>query len=175
MQALLDIASPANQLTSSQLFYDTMENHVRGLELLGRSHESYRDLLVPIILGKLPHELRKNLAREHDNPERKFQELRKAILKEVRILKAGAQLHDTPYAVTPTITGSFLTQTQEEQPHSGKSSQNLKTVCTARVPTPPLMSLKLWRDGQGLTKTLGHCFNCLRKHKSSVSVKIPLP
>ena len=83
MQALLDIASPANQLTSSQLFYDTMENHVRGLELLGRSHESYRDLLVPIILGKLPHELRKNLASKHHNPECKFQELREAIVKKI--------------------------------------------------------------------------------------------
>ena len=41
MQALLDIASPINQLTSLQLFYDTMENHVRGLESLGRSHKSY--------------------------------------------------------------------------------------------------------------------------------------
>ena len=53
MQALLDIANPANQLTSLQLFYDTMENHVRGLESLRRSHESYGDLLVPIILGKI--------------------------------------------------------------------------------------------------------------------------
>jgi len=72
MQALLDISSPTNQLTSLQLFYDTMENHVRGLKSLGRSHETYGDLLVPIILGKLTHELRRNLAREHDNPEWKF-------------------------------------------------------------------------------------------------------
>ena len=129
MQALLDIASPANQLTSLQLFYDTMENHVRGLESLGRSHESYGDLLVPIILGKLPHELRKNLAREHDNPEWKFQELREAIVKEIRILEAGAQLNDTTYGITPTVTSSFLTQTQEKQPHSGKSSKSESKKC----------------------------------------------
>ena len=69
MQASLDIASPTNQLTSLQLSYDAMENHVRGFESLRRSHESYGDLHIPIILGKLPHELRKNLAREHDSPE----------------------------------------------------------------------------------------------------------
>lgn len=68
MQALLGIASPANQLTSSQLFYDTMDNHIRGLESLGRSHESYGGLLIPTILGKLPYELRKTLAHEYDNP-----------------------------------------------------------------------------------------------------------
>ena len=154
MQALLEIASPANQLTSLQLFYDTMETHVRGLESLGRSHESYGDLLVPIILGKLPHELRKILAREHESPEWKFQELREAIVREIRILEAGTQLNDTPYGLTPTITGSFLAQIQGKQPHLGKSSnQNLKNVCTARVPTPPTIvkwSLTFGRDGQRL-------------------------
>ena len=89
-----------------------MENHVRGLESLGRSHESYGDLWVPIILGKLPHEWRKkNLAHEHDSPEWKFQEPRDAIVKEIRILQAGAQLNGAPYGVSPTITSSFLTQT----------------------------------------------------------------
>jgi len=108
MQALVGIESPINRLTSLQLFYDTMESHVRGLESLGRSHESYGDLLAPIILGKLPHELRKNLARKHDSPEWKFQELREAIVKEIRILEAGAQLNGTLYGFTPTITCSFL-------------------------------------------------------------------
>lgn len=112
MQALLGISSPTNQLTSLQLFYDTTENHVRGFESLGRSHETYGDLLVPIILGKLPHELRRNLAREHDNPEWKFQELREAIVKEIRILEAGAQLNDTPYGGSPTVTGSFIAQAE---------------------------------------------------------------
>ena len=83
MQALLDIPSPTNQLTRLESFYVTMENHVRGLESLGRSHETYRDLLAQIILGKLPHELRRNLAHEHDNPEWKFQELTEAIVKEI--------------------------------------------------------------------------------------------
>ena len=53
MQALLDLPKPVYELSSLQVFYDTMENHVRGLESLGRSHESYGDLLVPIVLGKL--------------------------------------------------------------------------------------------------------------------------
>ena len=171
MQALLDIANPANQLTSLQLFYDTMENHVRGLESLGRSHESYGDLLVPIILGKLPHELRKNLAREHDNPEWKFQELRKAIVKEIRILEAGAQLNDTPYGVTPTITGSFLTQTQETQSHYGKSSKPESKKCLYCKGPHPSYSCQVVIDARERwtkVKTLGHCFNCLGKQKSSV-------
>lgn len=79
--------------------------------------------------GKITHELRKNLARERDNPEWKFQELREPIVKEIRILEAGAQLNDTPYRVTPSITGSFLTQTQEKQLYSGKSSKPESKKC----------------------------------------------
>lgn len=82
-QALQDMASPVNHLTSFQLFYDTMENRIRGLESLGRSHESYGDLFVPIILRNLHNELRKNLASKHHNPECKFQELREAIVKKI--------------------------------------------------------------------------------------------
>lgn len=54
-------------------------------EVLNRSE----DLLAPIILGELPHELRKNLPRKHDSPEWKFQELGGAIVKKIRILEAG--------------------------------------------------------------------------------------
>ena len=62
MQALLDLAKPVYELSSLQAFYDTMENHVRGLDSLGRSHETYGDLLIPIVLGKLPCDMRTNLA-----------------------------------------------------------------------------------------------------------------
>ena len=75
MQALLDRLNPVYQLSSLQLFYDTMENHVRGLESLGRSHETYGDLLVPIVLGKLPSDMRTNLACDLDSPEWTFQQL----------------------------------------------------------------------------------------------------
>ena len=50
MQALLDLPNPVYELLSLKLFYNTMENHVRGLESLGRSHETYEDLLVQIVL-----------------------------------------------------------------------------------------------------------------------------
>ena len=171
MQALLEIASPTNQLTSLQLFYDTMETHVRGLESLGRSHESYGDLLVPIILGKLPHELRNILAREHESPEWKFQELREAIVREIRILEAGTQLNDTPCGLTPTITGSFLAQIQGKQPHLGKSSKPESKKCLYCKGPHPSYNCQVVTDVRERwtkVKTLGHCFNCLGKHKSSV-------
>ncbi len=65
MQCLPDLPKPDTGVTSLQLFYDTIENHIRGLAALGQSQESYGSLLIPIILGKLPANIRRSLAREH--------------------------------------------------------------------------------------------------------------
>jgi len=52
-----------------RVFYNSVENHIRGLPSLEKSPESYGALLIPIMLGKLPIETRCNLAREHSNLE----------------------------------------------------------------------------------------------------------
>ena len=59
MEAMLNLPNPTTQLVSLQHFYDTLETHIRGLEALGKSHESYGGILVPIIHKKLPVELKK--------------------------------------------------------------------------------------------------------------------
>jgi len=41
IQTLLEISSPTNSLTSLQLFYDTIESHMRGLTALGKKEDSY--------------------------------------------------------------------------------------------------------------------------------------
>ena len=41
MQVLIEIASPTNSLSSLQLFYDTIETHIRGLKTLGTTEESF--------------------------------------------------------------------------------------------------------------------------------------
>lgn len=79
MQALLDLPSSINMLTSLQQFHASIESHVRSLSLLDKNSQSYGDLLVPIILGKL-HPDTKNLAREHQTGEWTLDELQCAIL-----------------------------------------------------------------------------------------------
>ena len=46
MQALLDMPNPNASLNSLHLFYDTIATHTRALASLGKSKESYGDLLV---------------------------------------------------------------------------------------------------------------------------------
>ena len=89
MQALLNIPSPTNSLSSLKHFYDTLEMHIRTLETLGKSHDSYGDILVPIICKKLPSDLIKTITRQNEAKEWKIDELRKAICREIAILEAG--------------------------------------------------------------------------------------
>ena len=77
-------SAPSNDLYSLRLFYDLVENHIRGLSSLGVPKVSYGTLLVPIILGKLSSP---NLAREHSNLKWTIDELQAALLKEIRILR----------------------------------------------------------------------------------------
>ena len=93
MQALLNITNPSLQLQSLQVFYDTLETHIWGLNSLGKSEDSYGALLVPIIQSKLPSKLKKALAREHNDTAWTISELWAAILKEIKILEASVQVN----------------------------------------------------------------------------------
>jgi len=51
------------------MFYDSVECHIQGLSSLGKSEQSYGDILIPIILEKLSLDIQRNLACEHSNSE----------------------------------------------------------------------------------------------------------
>ena len=51
--------------------------------------DSYGALLIPITLGKLPADVRRNLAREQNKSDWNIEELREALLREIRILEQG--------------------------------------------------------------------------------------
>ena len=65
MQALLKLPAPSNKVSSLRNFYDKMETYIRSLEAMGQCQESYGSLLVPVVLEKIPGEIRRQLAREN--------------------------------------------------------------------------------------------------------------
>ena len=81
---------------------------MRGLESLGQANASYGSLLVPIILEKLPGDVRRNLTRElvlltgH--------ELRECIFHELEIMEAGTDItldnEDRPLATAALFTNA---------------------------------------------------------------------
>ena len=73
--------------------------------------------LVPMILGKLPTEIRKNLAREHSTLEWTLDQLRDSIAKEIRVLEAGT-------FVPPSEDHHHHTASSTLEPRSGVNSGN---------------------------------------------------
>jgi len=58
MQAFFDLPQPRNMMADLRAFYDFTENHIRGLLSLEITQDSYGALLIPVIWGKLPTEVR---------------------------------------------------------------------------------------------------------------------
>ncbi|XP_052227387.1 uncharacterized protein LOC127842104 [Dreissena polymorpha] len=90
MQALLQLPAPLYNLQSVRSFYDKMETHIRNLESIGQQQDTYGDLLVPVILEKLPADIKRNLARERGDTNWKLCDLRRAIYRELDIMEAGS-------------------------------------------------------------------------------------
>ena len=55
--ALRNLEKPANNLASLQFFHDKLESHIRALESLGKTPNTYCAMLTPMVLGRLPIEL----------------------------------------------------------------------------------------------------------------------
>ena len=106
VQALLDLPAPMNTISSLRTFYDKTEIYIRGLESLEQMESSYGTLLVPVILKKIPEEIRKNIAREHVSSNWSLSDLRKCLLKELNVMEAGNSIINN--AENLPITATFF-------------------------------------------------------------------
>ncbi len=130
MQALLDLPNPPESVTSLRGFYDCMENHVRSLEALRKTQDSYGDLIVPVILSKPPTTVKHvhNLIREHGTTDLSLAQLRKAISKEILIREAGEEtnklnnLSQSPDTL-PSISSLLTNTSKYKNPGGGGEYQ----------------------------------------------------
>jgi hypothetical protein len=106
MRALCNLQKPDANLKSLRGFYDQVESYVRGLESLGKPPDTYGDLLVCILLDKLPADVRKNIARQHDKDEFTLDQLRNVLKGEIRVMEAG-QISTLPPSQPPAIKQQF--------------------------------------------------------------------
>lgn len=166
MQALTEIASPTNSLSTLQLFYDTIESHIRGLTALGTTEESYGPMLVTIILSRSPMDIRKNNAREHGNTQWTITQLKDAILKEIGVLEfVSSPLNKTSHEAhtAPMTTALHANTNGHHMPRNRNSclfckGSHLSVRCD-KV-TEPQQRLEIVKKGK-------NCFNCLGDHRVS--------
>ena len=83
MDALLKIPSATNDVKKLRSLNDECEGYIHRLESLDIFPESYRDLLIPIAMKKLPEEVRRIMLRSHDETTCTLADLRKQLRHEV--------------------------------------------------------------------------------------------
>ena len=162
MHALMNLPSASSNITSLKTLYDVIENHVRGLAALGQSTESYGALLVPMILGKLPVDVRKNLAREHDNLEWTLDQLRDSIVKEIRVIEAGTILQPSHSEDHHCPTASFHAGTIN-RPENKKPPKCV--FCKGSHPATQCNTITDQSKRMDIVKREKLCFNCLGHHR----------
>ena len=169
MQALIELKCPSNTLSALQVFYDSVEGHIRSLQSLGTPQEHYGSMLVPTILRKLPADVRRNLTRSHGSEQWTLKELQRCILQEVRILEMGMD-YSPNQSNAHTPTGAFVAKLERQQSQKPSNAQITKKCTFCKSNSHPTSKCDIIKDSQQrieVVKTENLCFNCLGHHKVS--------
>ncbi|XP_071161119.1 uncharacterized protein [Mytilus edulis] len=168
MKALMNLPAPTNDAFSLRSYGDRLESYVRGLGSLGQTPEMYGSLLVPVVLDKLPIEIRKSIAREHGRDNFILQNLRKSITKEIEILEAGQGVMEPDRLHTT----AFFTGTQPRSHNKGKLTDTRKKVnthtcifCSGEHYPTECSEVTDANARNQIVKQKQLCFNCLGSHR----------
>ena len=165
MDALMNLPKPVNNLDSLQVFHDRLESHMRALQSLGKSSDTYCAMLTPMVLGKLPTDLRKQFARDHNSGEWTIQDVMACILKEIRVLEVGQYSNgftkDAHSIATSfhTALGKPVGQREKREP--------LCTYCKGSHTANQCTVVKDHQQRTSIVKGAGLCFNCLAHRRVS--------
>ena len=172
MKALWHLPVPSNTASSLRQLHDTIVSHIRGLESLGKNKDTFGDLLVYLVLERLPPPVVRNLTRNRDtSDEWNIDELCNAIEKEIIVLESGLDSQDD--GRRSTVTGSFLAgvrKGQMGQQPTDKRIVSAKPLCVnckgshSSAQCNTVVDLKARVD---VVKRERLCFNCLGGHRAT--------
>ena len=115
MDAVMKLPYATSDVKKLRRFYDTLEGYLRGLESLEITSESYGCLLLPILLKKIPEELKRVILRASVDPT--IEDLRDLLHKEIEVREKAAMCSDTKSnneeplkrnEINPSTTSSIL-------------------------------------------------------------------
>ena len=170
MKALLEMPSPTNSLASLRIFYDSVESHIRGLSSLGKSEHSYGGILVPVPLGKLSPDIRRNLAREHSNSQWILADLMTAILKEIRVLESGLYDSHNPMSRSTATSLHINSSDPAKKQHRDNDNKKRQQQCVFCKKNHSAHNCDVVTDYQkriNIVKEGRLCYNCLAHHRMS--------
>ncbi|XP_064621909.1 uncharacterized protein LOC135484415 [Lineus longissimus] len=169
MKALWDLPKPSDEIDNVKSFYDQLESHIRGLRAIGMEESSYGDLLVPLIMEKLPRRLRQLITRDHGARDWQLQEVREAIKREIDISIQGDAILDLcndsniGYA---TPTAAFSVNATRNTSMSEKKRAKCVFCSTDNHPSVHCKSVTDPKRRWEIVKRADLCFNCLGNHRA---------
>ena len=137
----LPVVSDVNKVNKIRQLYDSIETHIRSLRNLGIDSNSYGNLLLPLILSKLPEEMRLVVAR---NLEKDEWNIDKLLCKFKLELEARERCNTIPECSSPKPFENKGTRYRGRQPYSSS------TLLSGKGPTP-----------------VPYCSYCAKQHTSA--------
>ena len=141
--------SSETQVASLCRLYDKVENNVRSLSSLGVNSESYGSLLSPVLLQKLPLELRSIIRRQVSGGEKL--QARERI---VTLLNDCKSTHARTNVKPTTMT--LLTEQRSEMQHTC-------CYCQGKHATDYCKEVGSAKERKQILRSSGICFACLRR------------
>ena len=167
MDELLKIqgCNDSDRFTSLRYVYDKMTVHVRGLASLGVDSEQYGSLLIPIVMAKLPSELRLRIARVAKGSVWKIDELLDVIRQEVEAkeiserVMATDQKPSTYHRNRPSTASALFSKAEPND----KGSSVIKCVyCEAPHYSASCAKVTDTKLRRNILFESKRCFKCLK-------------
>ena len=166
IQELLNVNIASNKQSKVAALWqlqDNLQAHIRSLEALGVRGEEYGVILTPLILSRLPADIRLEWAREGESRESDLKWLMDFLHKEIERRERSQAFKDTTHSKVSAEEKKVRTPTV--QALQASSVVNECGFCAKQHPTDRCWEVtKLPMDKrQERIRTAGLCFRCLQK------------
>ena len=164
MEAILQLPAVRDHhnLPAMRKLVDTIEKNIAGLRALGQSEEAYGGVVAPLIMKRLPQEIRLAVTRELGPAPEDVTRITQVVDEEITNRESCADPEDleeplpNPSRRHQPTAAAFLANSHNNCPFCGK--EHKPEACT-KVTTPSARSTILRKQGR--------CFNCLKRNHLS--------
>ena len=158
----LPVVSSVTDIKGIRQLYDKTEIHIRGLQALGIEAEQYGSLLVPVLLSKVPQELRLIISRKFDTEAWNLDELLKVFKTEVEARERCHLMATTP-STTPERRPPKPTPISAATLLSPETHRITCTFCKNEHRSVDCDIVTSIRERREIVKKQGRCFICLKR------------
>ena len=141
--------------------YDKINVHTRGLASLGVSSKEYGSLLIPIIMSKLPNEVRVEVSRKVNSEVWMIEDLLEAMKAEIQAREASERVKTAEpiKRPTPATTSAFFTRERNE---SSKGFTIRCVYCKSNHYSASCDKVTSTTSRKDILRNANRCFVCLK-------------